>query len=283
MDKKARDPTDVAPRQPDEHGADSLEDAFASFQAGSRSGASSRIYGLIPEEIIRQSPEEFAAFLESVLLPKEELEAAVEQCLSPAVDGEASHPQRVQALIPPEVLHDPVELLQDLFEAFEELEEVVASFRAMRRTLGGAQEPEWAVVPDVAVADPSALLDFVGRLESDAQKLEILLRQARHDLRRLTVYRLSRRPPGQLISEMRKANDIPTLQYLVDFVCSIHHAAISFEKLEIPRPHIRDFLEHLYRMEDWVTMRRLVSDLEEAVKRFTRGRQSSTDLSDSSE
>jgi hypothetical protein len=99
-------------------------------------------------------------------------------------------------------------------------------------------------------------------------RLELLLRQARHTLRRLQVYRLSRKQPGQLVGELRKADHLRTLQYLVGFLRSIELAAESFEQLELPRPHIRDYLEHLYSLEDWDQMAELVQTLRGAVSKY---------------
>ena len=42
-------------------------------------------------------------------------------------------------------------------------------------------------------------------------------------------------------------------------------AADSFEALDLPLPHIRDYLRHLYLMKDWNEMARLVRLLEAAV------------------
>ena len=49
---------------------------------------------------------------------------------------------------------------------------------------------------------------------------------------------------------------------------SIQIAADSFERLDLPRPHIRDYLEHLYSLQDWDRMAELVQSLRLAVLRF---------------
>jgi hypothetical protein len=176
-------------------------------------------------------------------------------------------------VVPAELLRscagDADHFMNQVFTAFDEIEVVLAALEDRRRTVPGASHgPTTAVVPEEVIADPEALLRAVDRVQSDAVRLELLLRQARHTLRRLQVYRLSRKHPGELLGEIRKADHLRTLQYLVEFLRSIQLAADSFERLELPRPHIRDFLEHLYSLEDWGQMSELVKTLRQAVFKF---------------
>jgi hypothetical protein len=208
-------------RLPDVQDEDQLVDqAFPSATEAVPLEPSSPILAVVPESIIEASPDELAAYLESV------------------------------------------------FDAFEEIDAVLTSIpegSLEACTLRG--ESPTAIVPDDVIAHPEELLRAIDRVESETVKLELLVRHAKHDLKRLKRYRLSRQSPGAVISEMRKADELKTLRYLVEFLHSIHTAAESFEQIELPKPHIRDYLEHLYQMEDWERLGVLVRMLERTVRR----------------
>lgn len=251
-----------------------LDEVFPELDrlAGERSVRA--VVAVVPEHVVCADPDKFAEYLESVFAPGDEVEAAVESALRPR-DAERGSGRPLHAVVPEALLrrHDlsPEFLLDQVFSAFDEIDGILDSMRAdAAGAAGGRSRRATAVVSDRVVADPERLLRAVERAANQAEKLELLFRQAKHTLRRLRRYRLSRRAPGTLVGEMRHADEVRTLQYLVEFLHSIHRAADSFEAIDLPRPHIRDYLEHLYRMEDWDAMADLVQRLEQAVRRFYR-------------
>ena len=76
---------------------------------------------------------------------------------------------------------------------------------------------------------------------------------------------MSLQPAESLFYEMREEKGLAALRYLVEFLRSLQRAADSFELLELPRHHVRDYLRHLYLMKDWREMERRVKVLEMAV------------------
>ncbi len=245
--------------------------------AGVAGGSLSRrqLYAVIPEAVIQASPDQFATFLDAVFVDQGEVDRALDRDLEPVAAASRGGRQAVRAVVPADLLlaqaADPERFIGQVFEAFDEIEEVLRGLDDRRRdTAAPATGPTTAVVSEDVLADPEALLRAVDRVQSEAEKLELLLRQARHTLRRLQPYRLSRRSPGDLLGELRKADHVRSLQYLVDFLRSIQVAADSFEQLALPRPHIRDYLEHLYSLEDWGQMSDLVDRLRQAVSKYLR-------------
>ncbi len=257
--------------EPDAHDEWLIDLAFPTA-ADASPEVTRRVLAAIPSEVFAASPEEFSNFLEGLFLTEQELDAALDRVLVPGTPGEGIHlARRVRALVPAEVLEtsDTAGFIDQVFDVFDEIDEVLAAFAettSSRHAVGG-QAPT-AIVPEEVIADPLELIRAVDRLESEAQKFSVLFRQARHALRSLRAYRLTKRSPGQVLAEIKSANHLPALQYVVDFLSSIQQAATSFEKLELPKPHIRDYLEYLYRMEDWASMADLVSRLEKAVLRY---------------
>lgn len=251
-----------------------LDSAFVSEQSdGADTGR--RMYAVIPEEVIEAPPAEFSSFLESIFVEDRDLEEALEGFFGAgdgAGDGQAT---KVRAVVPAELLRSegwhPAEMLDQVFDAFDEIDQALGSLRERRLARSGdAREAEPAVVPESLIADPEELANAIERAHTEAAKLELLFRQARHTLRRLEVYRLSERPPGRLVEEMRRADDLQSLQYLIEFLRSIHIAAESFEELDLPRVHIRDYLVHLYQMDDWSEISNLVKLLRAAVRKYLR-------------
>lgn len=231
-----------------------------------------QVLAAIPSEAFSASPEEFSSFLEGLFLTEAELDAAIDQFLVPGSGAEGFNlARRVRALVPPEMLEtsDTAGFIDQVFDVFDEIDEVLAALAEEDSASPDAQPGRaTAIVPEEVIADPLDLIRAVDRLDSESQKLAVLFRQARHALRGLRVYRLTKKSPGEVLADIRSANHLPTLQYVVDFLSSIHQAASSFERLELPKPHIRDYLEYLYRMEDWEGMARLVARLEKAVVRY---------------
>ena len=238
-------------------------------------GRAREIFAVIPEEAFRTDPEQFALYIESVFVDGDDLDDAVERFLSP--DNEAPGPRgrSVRAVVPGEMLRpsalSPADLLEQLFLAFDEIEKALGEVLKRRTGRSEARStPGRVIVPVGVIADPSELARAIDQLQSEAEKLELLVRQARNALRRLEPYRLSRRSPGRLVDEIRHANEMRTLQYLVEFLWSIRTAADSLEELELPRMHIRDYLTYLYQMEDWRAMSTLVRRLRHAVLAYTK-------------
>jgi hypothetical protein len=278
MTENPRRPDDF--HAPDEERRDSeadelIENLFPDIEEGHFGDPARPVFALIPEEVIHAPPDRFAAFLESVFEAGEELEEILDRSLTPIRDNGTEPGKAVQAVVPAEMLRargaDAGLLLDQVFDAFDEIDEVLTTLHEEGPQVGlEGSESSITVVPDHSLGDPVQLIRAIDRVRTDAEKLQLLLRQAKHCLRRLDRYRLTDRRPGQIVAEMRNADHLRTLQYLVEFLSSIHHAAESFEMLELPRPHIRDYLEHLYRMEDWEGMATLVRRLEEAVIKYIR-------------
>lgn len=263
-------PPEAEDQSPDEL----LESAFPPPGDGAPAVPLRPIFAVIPAEVVHASPQEFSLYLESVFAAGDELEAAIDHSLAPVAEDSDAPGRRLLAVVPAEVMAsaggDPSSFLEQVFDAFDEIDQVLASLREETGTVSDRFVADIAVVPEEVIGDPVELMRSIDRVEGHAAKLALLLRQAKHCLKRLHRYRLSRRPPGAVITDMRTADDVPTLQFLVDFVRSIYVAADSFEALELPRPHIRDYLEHLYRMEDWDELSSLVRRLQQAVLRYSR-------------
>ena len=251
-----------------------IEDAFPSVTEEKATDLSQgRIFAVIPEGAIGADPESFASFMEAVFEAGHDVERVIENLAAQDV-GVRRPCRRVEVVVPVALLEGnsgaTSAFLDRVFDAFEEIDEVLTD-------LGAGEGPmptmrmavRSVVIPDDEVGDPVRLLKAVDRIQSQAGKLELIFRQAKHKLKRLNRFRLSRRTPGALINQMRAEGEMITLQYLVEFLHSIHVAADSFERLEIPRPHIREYLEFLYQMEDWDAMAALVRRLELAVKRYS--------------
>jgi len=243
---------------------------------GSRTEAGRRIFAVIPEEVIEAPLEQFSSFLEGIFAEDRDLEEALDSFLASEHGESPGSPSRVRAVVPAQLLKSeswhPAEILDQVFDAFEEIDEALDVLRNRTLSWGrSARDSRPAVVPESLIAEPAELARAIEHAHTEAAKLEILFRQARHVLRRLETYRLSQRPPGQLVEEMRRANDLTSLQYLIEFLRSIHMAAESFEELDLPRVHIRDYLIHLYQMEDWGSMSQLVNLLRAAVMKYAEG------------
>ena len=259
---------------PTETADELIEHAFPTDQSDSSEVTWRPVFAVIPPEAFSTTPEEFSSFLEGVFESEEDLDETLDRCLSPSQDERVdSLAKRVRALVPVDVMSsvDPTAFVDDIFNAFDEIDEVLESLDREPQSGEHRLVSATAVVPEESIADPLDLIRAIDRVNSEAEKLDLLFRQARHTLHQLRAYRLSRRPAGQVLSQMRQANHIPTLQYLIDCLSSIMKAADSFEKIDLPRPHIKDYLEYLYGMEDWDGMSALVARLQGAVERCLRG------------
>lgn len=248
------------------------------FPHGPREAAdlsAGRIFAVIPEEIVGADLEDFSNFMEQVFEAGEAFDSVVEDLAADCAD-QINSPRRMEVIVPESLLGETpwntTAFLDRLFEAFDEIDDVLVAFSSIEGVLPAFQ----VNVDDTSAVEsedgaPHDFLKAVDRVESNQEKLELMIRQTRHELRRLRRFRLARKSPGRLLADIRLSGELPTLQYLVGFLHSIHVAADSFEKIGIPRPHIRDYLEFLYRMEDWDEMDALVGKLRQAVLRYAAG------------
>lgn len=185
-------------------------------------------------------------------------------------DGE-SEGSSIRALIPAEILASaPTSVAELLASALAEYEEIEAAVANLKEHEGGESdqtviEDAVAVVSDAELADPEALARALEPLQSKTAQIEFLYARAKYGLDRLDVYRLSRMSARQLLAVIRQQNSQRSLRSVVQFLHALNCAAETFEALELPPPHIRDYLRHLYMMPDWQEMERLVEVLETAV------------------
>ena len=161
-------------------------------------------------------------------------------------------------------------LLASVLEEYEDIDQLIGGLREHDQAaiLDRPLEDAVAVVSEAELADPEALSRALEPLHSERAKFEFLFDTAKRALDRLDVYRLSRKPSEELVKILRREEKLRTVQSLVGFLRSLNSAADSFEALDLPSPHIRDYLRHLYLMGDWSEMARLVSVLEVAVSQL---------------
>lgn len=202
------------------------------------------------------------------LLASDDLDRAFERVFSPApIPSESA---AVQVVVPGEVLAAGIDLRAFLDSVSSEYDEIEAVLAGLKEVESAPEEGGDAVafVSAEELADPQTLALAVAPLQSEAARLEQLFVQARSFLERLQVYRLSRSAPATLVAVLREEHNLRTLQYVIEFLRTLQRAADTFETLELPRPHIRDYLRHLYSMGDWQEMRQLVARLELAAGRM---------------
>ncbi|MCG8459933.1 MAG: hypothetical protein MI919_26935, partial [Holophagales bacterium] len=129
---------------------------------------------------------------------------------------------------------------------------------------GGSMEDAVAVVSEAELADPATLSQVLEPLH-DRRRFELLFDTAKATLDGLDIYELSRKPSVELVAVLRQQGNLRTVQSLVSFLRSLHTAADTFEAMDMPRLHVREYLKHLYLMQDWDEMSRLVGVLAVAV------------------
>ena len=201
-----------------------------------------------------------------------ELEAAFERLVDPPLDGNV---QPLKIVIPSDALHQDglslAQLLTNLVADYDEIDSLLDGLKdsaseppspSAKQTLDDAI----AFVSDAELADPQALSRAVEPLQTARGQLDLQLAKLRHCLDRLDVYRLSRLPSHALMPILQQPDHLDSLHGLEDFLRSLNRAADAFEALDLPRPHIRDFLRHLCAMSDWQEMGHLVHVLEAAVQ-----------------
>ena len=180
----------------------------------------------------------------------------------------------LRAVVPEDAVGDGARLAELLGSVVAEYEEIERALAALRDETGEWErlvpESSIAFISEAELLDPVSLERALRPLQSETARFEFLFAQARVALQRLDGYSLSRRPPELVVQRLAEEDQLRNLQFVVEFLVSLQSAAASFEELELPQPHIRDYLEHLYRMKDWREMGRLVRVLELAVKKCLR-------------
>lgn len=201
-----------------------------------------------------------------------EVEAAFERLVGPPMDVAA---QPLKIVIPSQALHQDglslAQLLTNLVADYDEIDGLLdglqdASVEPAPPSATQTIEDAIAFVSHAELADPEALRRAVEPLQAARGHLDLQLAKMRRCLDRLDVYRLSRLPSHALMPILQQPDHMDSLQGLEEFLRSLNRAADAFEALDLPRPHIRDFLRHLCAMPDWKEMGHLVHILEAAVQ-----------------
>lgn len=180
----------------------------------------------------------------------------------------------MRAVVPGEALisgdHTLTVLLTSVLAEYEEIEKLIEGFREHEVLADPDHRSEDAIayVSEAELSDPLALAKALAPFQSETARFEFLFEMAKRALDRLDIYQLSHLPSQEVVAKLRHEQNLRTVQSLVEFLRSLNIAADSFEALELPQPHIRDYLRHLYMMKDWNEMGRLVQVLEIAASRL---------------
>jgi hypothetical protein len=214
-----------------------------------------------------------ARVLSQLLHAEGDLDEAFDRIVRRRIDSPLEQ-KTMKAVVPGDALtsgdHSLLVLLTSVLTEYEEIEKLIEGFREIEAEVvaGEPLEDAIAFVSEEELADPEALSRALAPLQSESARFEFLFEMAKSALDRLDIYRLSEKSSFDLVAAMRQEQNLLTVQSLVGFLRSLHSAADSFEALDLPGPHIRDYLEHLYQMRDWKEMGRLVQVLEIAVSRL---------------
>lgn len=155
-------------------------------------------------------------------------------------------------------------LLASVLAEYEDIETLIEGFKEHEAASVSEDTEAIAVVSEAELADPAVLSQALGEFQG-RDKFEYLFDTAKRSLDRLDIYELSQLPPADLVHALKSEHKLGTVEALVDFLRSLKTAADTFEALDMPTPHIREYLSHLYLMRDWREMARLVGLLEVAV------------------
>ena len=158
-------------------------------------------------------------------------------------------------------------LLASVLSEYEDIERLLEGLKESEQEGEGLEADAVAVVSEAELADPEALSQALEPLQ-ERDRFEQLFDTAKGALDRLDIYELSKKPTNDVVRELRSQGSLRTVQSLVDFLRSLNTAAATFEAMAMPQPHIREYLRHLYLMQDWDEMSRLVSVLEVAVSQL---------------
>lgn len=204
-----------------------------------------------------------------------DLDQAFERLVHRPAPAEREEKTTMRAVVPGDALisgdHTLTVLLTSVLAEYEEIEKLIEGFHeheAHANDGDGRYEEAIAYVSEEDLSDPRALAKALQPLHSESARFEFLFEMAKRALDRLDIYQLSQQPSDQVVARLRSEQNLRTVQSLVEFLRSLNIAADSFEALELPQPHIRDYLKHLYMMKDWSEMGRLVQVLEIAASRL---------------
>lgn len=219
--------------------------------------------GFPPSDDAGPSDSLLARFLE----PEVDLDAAFDRLLGRAerTDDAAA----IKAVVPGAALGgenpDVSAFLTSVLAEYDEIERLIGALDERQTAAPADHNDAVAFISEAELADPEVLRRALEPLQTQSAKFHFLFAQARYALDRLDVYGLSRLKPDLLVDILQHEDNLRIVQCLVEFLRALQLAADTFEALELPRPHIRDYLRHLYQMRDWREMARLVERLEISV------------------
>ncbi|MEM8998565.1 MAG: hypothetical protein AAGF23_27515 [Acidobacteriota bacterium] len=196
-----------------------------------------------------------------------DLDLAFDRLVS-SEQGNRHERQMLKATMPGDCLRSDeislATLLASVLSEYRDIEQLIEDFREHESAEGGLGTEAVAVVSEDELAHPERLSQALSELH-EKDKFEFLFDTAKGALNRLDVYELSRQSPDAIISVLRSEQKLRTVESLVDFLRSLNTAAETFQAMDLPDLHIREYLRHLYLMKDWKEMARLVGLLEVAV------------------
>jgi hypothetical protein len=211
--------------------------------------------------------------LAQLLQTEVDLDQAFDRLLHRGAHDPGQRLTLMKAVVPGDALisgdHTLGVLLTSVLAEYEEIERLIEGFREAEQAADGDRHDDAiAFVSEAELADPQVLARALQPLSSESARFEFLFEMAKRALERLDIYQLSQKGSSDIIAMLRHEQNLRTVQSLVEFLRSLNIAADSFESLDLPQPHIRDYLKHLYMMKDWQEMGRLVQVLEIAVSRL---------------
>ena len=204
--------------------------------------------------------------LQHLLDDEVDLDLAFDRLVS-SEQGDPKDRQMMKAIMPGDCLRSDeislATLLASVLSEYQDIEQLIEGFRE-QETPDGLGTEAVAVVSEDELSQPELLSQALSELH-ERDKFEFLFDKAKGALSQLDVYGLSRQSPESILSVLRSEQKLRTVESLVDFLRSLNTAAETFEAMDLPAMHIREYLRHLYLMKDWKEMARLVSLLEVAV------------------
>lgn len=227
----------------------------------------------VSDETHSQETPERDPLLSQLLEEDVDLELAFDRLLD-VQPAEARGDVVLQSRLPGDCLasdrHSLATLLSSVLAEYQDIEALIEGLRENEGLRDGTgSEPQTredavAVVSEEELSNPEALSRALEPLQ-ERDRFEKLFEVAKGALDELDIYELSRKSPNEVVTILRDGGNLRTVQSSVDFLRSLNSAADTFETMDLPHPHIRDYLRHLYLMRDWSEMSRLVGLLEMAV------------------
>lgn len=205
--------------------------------------------------------------LQHLLDDEVDLDLAFDRLIT-SEEGGPEERRMMKAIMPGDCLRSDeislATLLASVLSEYQDIEQLIEGFREQEEADRGTAAETVAVVSEDELAQPEVLSQALSELH-ERDKFELLFDTAKGALNQLDVYGLSRQTPDSIVSLLRCEEKLRTVESLVDFLRSLNTAAETFEAMDLPAMHIREYLRHLYLMKDWKEMARLVSLLEVAV------------------